>query len=134
MEMQTKQSGSGWRAFAGVIIALVGIFNFIDGLVTLTTPGYFSFYSDGYTHHLVFGSLRPWGWAFLILGLIQFLAALAIFARRGWGAVVGIVVASLGAIGQLLYLAVDPWWSVIVIAFDVLIIYALAVYGFPERS
>ena len=73
-----------------------------------------------------------WGWAILIVGIVQFLAALAIFSQQSWGAVVGIIVASLGAIGQLLYLGVDPWWSIIVIAIDILVIYALAMHGFPE--
>ncbi|MGO8859202.1 MAG: hypothetical protein ACLQRH_00310 [Acidimicrobiales bacterium] len=113
---------------------LVGIFNVIDGIVTIANPHYFAIYSDGYTHHLIFGDLSAWGWAILIVGIVQFLAALAIFSQQSWGAVVGIIVASLGAIGQLLYLGVDPWWSIIVIAIDILVIYALAMHGFPERA
>ncbi len=134
MQTQVERTGSGWRVFAGIMIGLVGIFNFIDGIVTVANPHYFTIYSTGYTHHLVFGSLNAWGWAILILGVIQFLAALAIFAGQGWGAVVGIIVAAFSAIGQLLYLGVDPWWSILVIAIDVLIIYGLASYGFPARA
>jgi hypothetical protein len=130
----TERRGSGWRLFAGILIMLVGIFNAIDGIVTIANPHYFAIYSDGYTHHLIFGDLRAWGWAILILGIVQFLAALAVFSQRSWGAVVGIIVASFSAIGQLLYLGVDPWWSIIVIAVDVVVIYALAVYGFPELT
>ncbi len=134
MQTQVAARGSGWRVFAGVMIMLVGIFNVIDGIVTVANPHYFTVYSSGYSHHLVFGSLKSWGWAILIVGAVQFLAALAIFAQRGWGSVVGIIVAGLSAIGQLLYLGVDPWWSVIVIAIDVMIIYGLAAYGFPDSA
>jgi hypothetical protein len=132
MHAVAERTGSGWRLFAGILIMLVGIFNAIDGIVTIANPHYFAIYSDGYTHHLIFGTLSAWGWAILIVGIVQFLAALAIFSRRGWGAVVGIIVASLSAIGQLLYLGVDPWWSIIVIAIDLLVIYGLAAYGFPD--
>ena len=113
---------------------LVGIFNVIDGIVTIANPHYFAIYSDGYTHHLIFGTLSAWGWEILIVGIVQFLAALAIFSQQGWGAVVGIIVASLSAIGRPLYLGVDPWWSIIVIAIDLLVIYGLAAYGFSETA
>ena len=134
MAARVEGTGSGWRVFAGIMIMLVGIFNFIDGIVTIANPHYFTVYSVGYTHHVVFGSLNAWGWAILILGVVQFLAALAIFSQQSWGAVVGIIVAAFSAIGQLLYLGIDPWWSVVVIAIDVLIIYGLASYGFSERA
>ena len=52
-----ERTGSGWRTFAGILIMLVGIFNVIDGIVTIANPHYFAIYSDGYTHHLIFGDL-----------------------------------------------------------------------------
>jgi hypothetical protein len=134
MQADVQRIGGGWRVFAGTMIMLVGIFNVIDGIVTIANPHYFAIYSDGYTHHLIFGTLSAWGWAILVVGIVQFFAAFAIFSRQGWGAVVGIIVAALSAIGQLLYLGIDPWWSVAVIAIDVLIIYGLAAYGFPDPS
>lgn len=133
--------GGGWRTFAGVMIMLAGIFNFIDGIVAVMGSNYYSFYytSSGNSsvtlHHLVFGSsVAAWGWMILILGVVEFLAALAIFARMPWAAAVGIFVAALNAIGQLLWIGVYPWWSVIAIAIDVLVIYGLAMYGFEPAS
>jgi hypothetical protein len=119
--------------FAGIVIAIVGVFNFIDGIVAIANPHYFVIQTAGGTNHLVFGDLRSWGWAILVLGVIQVLTAFAIFSGRSWAAVVGIVVAGFNAIGQLLYLGVNPWWSIIAIALDVLVIYALAVYGFDRE-
>ncbi|MHB1724926.1 MAG: DUF7144 family membrane protein [Acidimicrobiales bacterium] len=119
---QIDARGSGWRVFAGMLILLAGFFNFIDGVVAVERANYLN-------DHLVFGDLKSWGWAILILGVIGVLVGLAILAGQSWAAFVGIVFAMLNAIGQLLYLPAYPIWSVIIIAVDLLVIYGLAVYG-----
>ena len=42
---------------------------------------------------------------------------------------VAIILAALSAIGQLFLLPTQPWWSLIVIALDVFVIFALTVHG-----
>ncbi|MGA8372634.1 MAG: hypothetical protein WB765_21070 [Acidimicrobiales bacterium] len=106
---------------------LVGTFNFIDGIVAITNAHYLD-------SHLVFGDLKSWGWTMLILGIIVFLVGLAIIAGQSWAAVVGIVLAALDAIGQLLFLPSYPVWSIIIIAVDMFVIYGLAMYGFSASN
>jgi hypothetical protein len=135
MAMQQRaQTGTGWRAFAGTLFLLVGAFNFIGGIVAVANPHYYVVTSLGNGHQLVFGDLTSWGWTILILGALQAIVALAIFAARPWAAVVGIVFAVLDAIAQLLYLGEDPWWSIIVLGIDVLVIFALTRYGFSAEE
>lgn len=122
MATRVEPKGEGWRAFAGVMILLVGVFNFIDGMVAVASSSYLS-------HHLVFGSFNSWGWAILILGAFQFLVGLAILAGQTWAAFVGILFALVDAIGQLLFLPSYPVWSIVIIAIDVIVIYGLAMYG-----
>ncbi len=122
MAVHAEPRGYGWRTFAGVLIVLVGIFNFIDGIVAISNAHYLN-------SHLVFGNLNSWGWTILILGVIQFLVGLAIIAGQAWAAYVGIFFAVLNAIGQLLYLPSYPLWSIVIIAIDVIVIYGLAMYG-----
>ena len=137
---QVVEHGSRWRIFAAVLILLVGAFNFIDGIVAIANPHYYYYYISvsgqpaTVTHHLVFGDLTAWGWTILILGVIQVLVALAIFTGRHWAAYVGIAIACLNAIGQLMFIGVYPWWSVIAIVIDIIVVYALVMYGFPERA
>ena len=59
---------------------------------------------------------------------------MAIFVGRHWAAYVGIAVACLNAIGQLMLIGVYPWWSVIAIVIDVVIVYTPVMYGFPEQA
>ena len=58
-------AGSGWSMFAGVWLAVAGLFNAIDGLVALLNKEYFN------EAALVYDNLQAWGWAFLIIGVIQ---------------------------------------------------------------
>ncbi len=122
MSMQMAERGIGWRTFAGVLFIVVGAFNFIDGIVAVVNAHYLS-------DHLVFGNLNSWGWTMMIFGIIVALVGMAVLAGQVWAAWVGILLAALNAIGQLLFLPAYPLWSVIVIALDVIVIYGLAVYG-----
>ncbi len=128
--------GTGWRIFAGVVFMLAGFFNFIDGIVAIANPHYVYYYnsptgsSTATAHRLVFGTVNSWGWAIMILGIIEVIAATAIFGGFGWAALTGIIIAGCNAIAQLLWIGVYPWWSVLAIILDVLVIYGLVMYGF----
>ena len=115
----------GWAIFACVLIILVGGFNIIYGLVGIFDDQRLAATRAGL---LVFDT-TTWGWILLITGIVQVLAALAIFAGRLWGRIVGIVMAGLNAWAQLTILQAQPVWSALIIAVDVLVIYALAVHG-----
>jgi len=126
-----REDRSGWRLFGGLMILLVGAFNFIGGIVYLADPKFLYYYSTVdaestvTTHHLIFGDLTSWGWTILIFGLVQVLVAMFVLFGRGWAALVGIALAGLNAIGQLMLVGVYPWWSVLAIILDILVIYAL---------
>ncbi len=127
MAVDSPEIGSGWRAFAGVLILIAGIFNIIDGIVAVADAKYL-------TDRLIFGDLRSWGWAILAIGAVQFLVGMAIFSGSGLAAFLGVLIAGLNAIGQLLFLRTYPMWSVITIAIDLLIIYGLTAYGHVRRQ
>jgi hypothetical protein len=120
--------GQGWAAFAGCLILVLGVFNVIYGIVGIVDDDYFV--EDG----LLFGDLTMWGWILLIIGVIQILVALGIFAGNALAAIIGIAGAMLNAIGHLLAIEAYPLWSIIIIVIDGLVIYALTVYGTSLRE
>jgi hypothetical protein len=117
-------AGAGWLTFAGMMLGLIGTFNFIDGILALANSKVFTANAV-----YVFSDLRTWGWIVTILGILQLVAAVAIFTGSEVARWFGIVTAGLGAIGQLLFIQAYPFWSLALFATDVLVIYALAVYG-----
>ena len=116
--------GSGWLTFASIMLMVAGIWNAIEGLLAIGSSRVFV--ND---EVFVFSDLNTWGWIVLLLGVLQLGAAWAIMGSRSYGRWFGIGVASLNAIGQLLFLPAYPLWCIAMFAVDVLIIYALAVYG-----
>ena len=116
--------GDGWVTFAGVMLALAGIWNSIDGILAIASS---RVYTDNSV--VVFGDLNTWGWIVLILGIIQLIAAGSLFGGSEFARWFGIGAAGLNAFGQLLFVPVYPWWAIAMFTLDVLIIYALAVYA-----
>lgn len=117
------RTGRGWAGFAGMMILVVGTFNVIWGLVALVQDTYFA--SD----QLLMWSLNSWGAIHIAVGCLQLLTALLIFSGSGAGPVLGLVLAFFSAVGALVSIGAYPIWSIVIIAIDGLIIYALTVYG-----
>jgi hypothetical protein len=75
-----------------------------------------------------------WGWIHLIVGIVVVLAGLGLFTGSVWASVVAVVVAVLSAVANLFVIGAYPVWSVIVIALDVLVIYAVTVHSGELRN
>lgn len=119
-----RERGEGWITFATVMLAIGGILGLIDGIVAVSKS---SFYVAGANY--VFSDLNTWGWIVMIVGAVTLCASFAVAAGAQWARWTGITVASLQAIAQLLMIQAYPLWSLSVFAIDLLVIYALAVYG-----
>jgi hypothetical protein len=117
-------AGSGWLTFAATLLGLAGTFNIIDGIVGLSKS---KFFAANATY--VFSDLRTWSWILLILGILQLVAAFTLFGGSELARWFGIGTASLNAIGQLMAAPGYPLWSLTMFSIDIVIIYALAVYG-----
>jgi hypothetical protein len=116
--------GAGWIAFASAILAFAGTFNLIDGIVALARS---KFYVGNAVY--VFSDLRTWGWIVLVLGIAMLFAAFAVYTGSSFARWFGISVAALNGIAQLMFIQAYPWWSLVAFTLDILVIYALAVYG-----
>jgi hypothetical protein len=116
----------GWVVFAGVVMITLGAFHIIDGLVALLEKG---FYSVNSSHLVVHVNYSAWGGAHLALGALFILVGFGVLVGQTWARVVGIALAVISAIINLAFLAAYPVWGVILIALDIVIIYALAMHG-----
>lgn len=124
----SETKGSGWIAFAGVMLLVVGVLDVIWGIAAIDDASFFV-----QDQKYIISGLSTWGWITLIIGVVKIIAAFSIWSGGAFGAVIGIVVASLSAIGSLLAIPAYPFWSLAIFAVDVLIIYGLTAYG-GQRS
>ena len=85
--------------------------------VYVTTPEYiYSF------------DLTAWGWVHLLLGVLNHRRRVRGAQGSPWARVVGIILASLSMIANFLFIPHYPIWSLLIIALDIAIIWALASY------
>jgi hypothetical protein len=122
--------GVGSALFVGILLMVAGILNIIYGIAAV---GNSSFYTA--ETHYVFSSLHTWGWITIILGVIQLTAAFSLFAGGIYGRVIGLVAATIGAVGALLDIGDSghPWWSLGIFAICLVCIHGLIVLGEPEN-
>jgi hypothetical protein len=119
-----QRDGGGWITFAGVMIVIVATLNIIDGIAAISKS---KFYVGDAKY--VFSNLHTWGWIILIIGCIQVLVALGIWAGNQLARWTGVVVVSLNMIGQLLFIPSYPFLALSIFALDVLVLYGLVAYG-----
>ena len=119
-----EPEGSGWVLFAAVLLGLAGLWNFFAGIAAI---------ADAHVYvanaNYVFSDLATWGWIILILGILQCFAALALTTGSELARWFGIACAAVNSIGQLMFIPAFPFWGIAMFAVDILIIYALVVYG-----
>jgi hypothetical protein len=121
----------GWIVFAGVMMVMIGTFHGIQGLIAIFKDEYYLVGDNGLT---VSVDYTAWGWTHLIGGAIVFAAGLGVLSGQTWARVVGVIVAIASAVLNFAFLAAYPFWSSIVIAMDVFVIYALCVHGREMQS
>jgi len=114
--------------FASVLLVVLGGFNLIDGIAAVSRSHVFVLNA-----HYVVGDLRAWGWLALILGALQVVAAAGVLAGNQVARWFAVVVIALNALGQMFFIPAYPFWSLTIIALDVVALWALCVYGSHEN-
>jgi hypothetical protein len=107
-----------------VLLLVVGFWNMIYGIAAIANSHVFVANA-----HYVFGNLRAWGWITLIFAILQLLAGVGIMAGNQMARWFGVVVVGLNAIDQMFFIPAYPFWSLTIIAMDVVALYGLCAYG-----
>ena len=75
-----------------------------------------------------------WGWVHLVLGIVAGLTGVGLLTGNTVARIVGVGIAGLSALVNLAFMPAYPVWSVLAIALDVVVIYAIVVHGREVRS
>lgn len=115
----------GLTMFAGTIMIVGGVFQALAGLAALFQN---QIYVIGQAYIYSF-DVTTWGWIHLILGILVAVAGGAVLTGQTWGRVVGIALAVVSMISNFLFIPYYPLWSLLIIALDVFVIWALCSYN-----
>ena len=122
--------GAGRATFAAILLLIAGTLNIVYGIGALDSANIFT--NDT---RYIFTNLNTMGWVLIVLGLIQLTGGFSLLSGNTYGRVIGIVGASLGAIGALLSIGdSNPWWSLAIFALCVYIISGISQLGEDDRA
>ena len=122
---------TGWIAFSGFMMILLGTFQAIEGLVAVFDDGFYRVRPDGL---LVNVDYSVWGWVHLLLGVVVVVSGLGVLVGNLLARIVGVVLAVVSAVLNLAFISAYPVWSTIMITIDVIVIYAIIVHGRELKS
>jgi hypothetical protein len=115
----------GWTIFAAVMLIMNGAWNVIAGLVALFQG---EFYLVGREYIFEF-NVTAWGWIHLALGVVMFLAGMALFRAASWARTVGVILAVISGVAAFAWLPHYPVWGALMIASAIFVIWALTAHG-----
>jgi hypothetical protein len=119
------QAESGWAmtgvAFAATMLLMIGAFQAIAGFAAIIDDEYFV-RVRGYAFDL---DITAWGWIHLILGLALIATGIGLFSRAVWAGVIAVFLTVLSAVDNFFFIPYAPFWSLLLIALDVWVIWAL---------
>ncbi|MGW6460277.1 DUF7144 family membrane protein [Streptomyces sp. NPDC055078] len=125
---------SGWAVggvvFAGILMLCNGVLAVLQGIAAIAEDDVYGRIGD-YVYKI---NLTGWGWIHLIIGVCLIVTGYGVLKNMPWARYTGIFFASLGLVFQFMFLPYAPVWAVIMIAIDVFIIWALAVYHPEDRE
>jgi hypothetical protein len=123
---------SGWAvggiAFAASVLLLIGCFQIIAGLVAIFDDEFYVV-ARNYTFEL---DTSAWGWLHLLLGILLAATGWGLFSRATWAGVTAIVLAMLSAVLNFFFIPYYPFWSILIIALNVWVIWSLTRPGAIE--
>jgi hypothetical protein len=122
----TSPARSAWAiggvVFAATMMVMIGIFQILMGISAISRDSVFVVRGD-YVYNV---NTRTWGWIHLGLGVLILLTGIGLFTGATWAKIAGIVLVVLSAVDNFLFLPYYPIWSLLLIAMDVFVVWALA--------
>ena len=117
----------GFTIFAGMMMVVVGFFQMIAGFGAILED---KVYVAGQDYVFSF-DVTTWGWIHLLIGVGLVAAGVGVFYGSILARSVGVLVAGLSAVANFAFLLGwnQPYWSLLIIVLDVVIIWALTMHG-----
>ncbi|HET9302198.1 MAG TPA: hypothetical protein VFO20_05435 [Propionibacteriaceae bacterium] len=126
--MANTQAVSPWAhgiaVFAGLVMIIGGAFQALEGLAAIVNDEWLVVVPE----YIFAFDLTVWGVIHLLVGLALLVIGISLLRGQTWARVAGMVVAVISAILNFVFLPFSPLWAIMIIAVDMLVIWALAAY------
>jgi hypothetical protein len=125
---------SGWAVgfilFAAIMMIMVGVFQALQGLVAIFEN---EFYVATRNYTFQFDA-TTWGWIHLLLGLLVAFAGWGLLSGKTWARLLAITLAALSATANFLFIPYYPFWSLLLVTLNILVIWAITAHGGELRD
>jgi hypothetical protein len=130
--MARSSTWSGWIAFAGWLLIIIGTLDFFQGLIAVIRDKYYVLTPD----QIIVFDLTTWGWITLIWGIVLGLAGLGLLSGAGWARWFAIIAGSLNFIIQLGFVGSSRYtlWALTALALNIVVLYGLIVHWGDTRD
>jgi hypothetical protein len=121
--------GLGRAFFVATLLLIAGVLNVIYGIAAASNAHFFT------SAQYAFSSVHTWGWITIIVGVIQIVAGGSLMSGGGFGRVIGIIAATLGAVEALLSIGgPHPLWAVGIFALCLWVLHGLVIFGTEDTA
>ena len=124
-QRELSEGAIGGTGFAAAMMWLIGVFHAIAGLVGIVNDEFYAVTAD----YVFQFDVTAWGWIHLIAGVIVFFAGVGLLSGQVWARTVGVILAIGSILANFAWLPWYPFWSILMITFGVIVIWALTIHG-----
>jgi hypothetical protein len=121
-----EERGNPWAEglslFAGIMMVTVAGFMILQGLVAVINDEWY-LRAPNYTYDI---DLTAWGWLHMLLGVILGVVGAGVIAGNIFARISGMIVVVFVMVDNFLFIPYYPFWSILLIALDGAILWALA--------
>src|SRR5262245_56861686 len=123
--MASSETWTGWIAFAGLLLIVMGFLDFFEGLIAVIRKEYYV----ATPSQIIIFNVQTWGWLTLLWGVVLAFAGFGLLSGASWARWFTIVVATLNFFGQLAFVGSSayPLWALTVLTLNIVVLYALIV-------
>jgi hypothetical protein len=115
------QWAHGVSGFAGIMLVLVAGLEILQGIAAISND---AVYVTGINYIYEF-DVTAWGWIHVIVGIVAVAVGIAIMLGQTWGLIGGIAIAVISTLTNFVFIPYYPVWSLVLVAFNILVIWAL---------
>jgi hypothetical protein len=130
--MATDKSWTGWIGFAGLLMLIIAILDFFEGLIAIIRGEYYVLQAN----QIIVFDLTTWGWITLIWAIIIGVTGYGLLSGQTWARWTAIVLIALNILTQLGFVgaAQYPLWALTVMFLNIIVLYALTVHWSDTRE